>query len=535
MKYYLGLNNLRSIDMESPIELRPLTILLGKNTAGKSTFLRTIPLLRQSKEERLSSPIQWNGEYVDFENYDISVRKGRDKEGISFNFGVESLPIGELLRFTSSSPAPDLFPQLSTLQVLLNKHEDAVVRKKAKIEIPDLGLDLEINNSKDGRFGNICINQNPFPFDLATEKYKLDNGNLFSTILTSIWEGEEETPLLNHSFVTVFVDFLDRYIKDHISPNKITDEDSLLEVIKILQNPIISRERLNELENMATNAVVKKFFQSLRNSDATELDGICKLYVALATYEKLCDVWENLIKNSIYLGPSRVKFKRYNRVDEFETSEIFFDGRNLPSFLSKLESNQFEEFSDWLIELFGFGVGRERKNGHISILSIEEGLQPNLADTGYGISQILPIAAQIWWDSTKSRKISYQPRSIFRSKIDNEIKSYTESKLIAIEQPELHLHPAHQASLANLFVNAISKSNARKSGIRPIFVVETHSEALINRLGNLVGKGKISSDDIQVLIFSREGSGDSVVTNIHTSYFHEKGYLVEWPYGFFGY
>ena len=47
MKLYYGLENLRSIDLPS-VELRPLTILLGENNVGKSTVLRSIPLLKQN-------------------------------------------------------------------------------------------------------------------------------------------------------------------------------------------------------------------------------------------------------------------------------------------------------------------------------------------------------------------------------------------------------------------------------------------------------------------------------------------------------
>ena len=74
-----------------------------------------------------------------------------------------------------------------------------------------------------------------------------------------------------------------------------------------------------------------------------------------------------------------------------------------------------------------------------------------------------------------------------------------------------------------------------KSGIRPIFVVETHSEALVSRIGYLIKQGKISHKDVQVLVFSRNVEDSSVVSDIQESHFHKDGYLVNWPYGFFGY
>lgn len=48
-------------------------------------------------------------------------------------------------------------------------------------------------------------------------------------------------------------------------------------------------------------------------------------------------------------------------------------------------------------------------------------------------------------------------------------------RLIAIEQPELHIHPRLQAAIGDLFVESIQKNGHR-------FIIETHSEHLILRL-----------------------------------------------------
>lgn len=60
------IKNLRCFGDTGFIDLRPITILVGKNSAGKSTFARLFPLLRQSAEEDKRSPILWYGRLVDF-------------------------------------------------------------------------------------------------------------------------------------------------------------------------------------------------------------------------------------------------------------------------------------------------------------------------------------------------------------------------------------------------------------------------------------------------------------------------------------
>ena len=82
------------------------------------------------------------------------------------------------------------------------------------------------------------------------------------------------------------------------------------------------------------------------------------------------------------------------------------------------------------------------------ILTNESLNEVSLADVGYGIGQVLPIVLT----------------SMLRT-----------NTIIAIEQPELHLHPKMQANLADLFIKS-SKENGN------MFILETHSEHIVLRL-----------------------------------------------------
>lgn len=96
----------------------------------------------------------------------------------------------------------------------------------------------------------------------------------------------------------------------------------------------------------------------------------------------------------------------------------------------------------------------------------------------------------------------------------------------AIEQPELHLHPALQAKLVDVIVNIMQNSD---NDIR--FIIETHSETIINRLGNLIYKEKLNKDQVGVLIFNKELGDDD--TTVQFGNYDEEGYLENWPAGFF--
>lgn len=185
-------------------------------------------------------------------------------------------------------------------------------------------------------------------------------------------------------------------------------------------------------------------------------------------------------------------------------------------FLNSLSERQLEKFSHWVRELFGYGVNVNRESGHISINLEYDNETVNIIDTGYGVSQILPVLGQIWWSINRPNT---------RGNLD-----YSNT-ILAIEQPELHLHPAHQSLLADALASGINlySSNEEKS---LSYVIETHSEAMINRIGDLIFKGSLKKDDIQVLIFESDRN-DPSKTKIKTATFDDEGMLMDWPFGFF--
>jgi predicted ATPase len=97
----------------------------------------------------------------------------------------------------------------------------------------------------------------------------------------------------------------------------------------------------------------------------------------------------------------------------------------------------------------------------------------NLADLGFGISQLIPIILTC-------------------ANPDNK------GKLICIEEPETNLHPKFQSMLAEMFVDAHKTFNVQ-------FALETHSEYLIMKLQELVletsGNKKINHKNIILYYF----------------------------------
>ena len=71
---HVRIQNLRSLVDTGFVEIKPLTILLGSNSSGKSTFLRSFPLFKQSVSKPLREPISWfDDSLVDFGDYELSL------------------------------------------------------------------------------------------------------------------------------------------------------------------------------------------------------------------------------------------------------------------------------------------------------------------------------------------------------------------------------------------------------------------------------------------------------------------------------
>ena len=123
----------------------------------------------------------------------------------------------------------------------------------------------------------------------------------------------------------------------------------------------------------------------------------------------------------------------------------------------------------------------------------------NLADVGFGASQILPIIVQGFTSPPNAT--------------------------LLLEQPEIHLHPKAQCIMGDLLVDIAKTDNKR-------LIIETHSDLLIERVCKhilLRDETRISPEDIIIYYFepSREGTIVRPIT------VNENAQYENFPEGFF--
>lgn len=170
---------------------------------------------------------------------------------------------------------------------------------------------------------------------------------------------------------------------------------------------------------------------------------------------------------------------------------------------------------DYGDDLFGtlYGVLSALKNKEANLASIQElvlldrrtDTQVSHRDVGIGVSQVLPVLVSAY---------------------------ASQEKIIAIEQPEIHLHPALQAELGDVFIESAFAGNGNT------FLLETHSEHLILRILRRIrathrGTNEgipITHNDVAVLFVTTDKKGSKVV-NIPIT--EDGDFEQDWPEGFF--
>jgi len=100
-------------------------------------------------------------------------------------------------------------------------------------------------------------------------------------------------------------------------------------------------------------------------------------------------------------------------------------------------------------------------------LKTQQGRTSNLCDVGYGVSQILPLLVDFLLSKENSGFL--------------------------VQQPEVHLHPKAQAEFGTLIANLATKGRS--------FVVETHSDFILERIGLEIKMGNLKKENVVILFF----------------------------------
>ncbi|RKU15027.1 hypothetical protein C6501_07200 [Candidatus Poribacteria bacterium] len=228
--------------------------------------------------------------------------------------------------------------------------------------------------------------------------------------------------------------------------------------------------------------------------------------------ESIYRPWDVFKTLSVFsTSPIRSQPKRtYDPAREFDDPE----GSDIPMYLMRIEAIQKKEWEKLKQQLIEFGTSsglfqdiKIKNFGHslggpFQLQFKIRGPTSNIIDVGYGVSQILPILVQVLYPS-----IIQESRQTHISPIYS-----------LLQQPEIHLHPRAQAEFSSLLAKLANQGNQS-------FIIETHSDYMIDRARIEIRKGNIKPEDVSLIYFEPKGN----IVNVHNIGFDKMANMIGVP------
>jgi predicted ATPase len=200
---------------------------------------------------------------------------------------------------------------------------------------------------------------------------------------------------------------------------------------------------------------------------------------------------------SFRLPPDRTYYRKPN------ASKVGVNGDGYIDQIIKWEESDKEKYDELIEAVTEMGLfkniqANKMKGGRFELnVQVNENSElASLTDVGFGISQFLPI-------------------------IVADLQMGDDSCL-AISQPEIHLHPKIQATLGDYFCKQVNNTDKQ-------YIVETHSEYLINRMRLLIVKGELKPEDVKLYYMENDG----IKTTTYAIELTTDGQIKNAPQGFF--
>lgn len=215
------------------------------------------------------------------------------------------------------------------------------------------------------------------------------------------------------------------------------------------------------------------------------------------------DSWRDaaaaLLDEMIHLGPMRVGVQP-SYVEE-QPEKLGLDGRQAPQWL-RSDPELADAVGSWFQrEMGGWHLSLSRSSESFSLrVGMSQTMTTNLARAGEGLQQVLPVVVH----------------QLLRQ------RQGTGPFLDVIEHPDLHLHAAAQAPLADLFIDTALQD-------RGCLLVETHSEPILLRIQRRVAEGKLPHDQVALYFVDVTAEG----SRLRPVVIDANGEVDWWPDGVF--
>ena len=540
MNPIFSLKNFRSFGEEgADFELAPITVLTGCNSAGKSSLVKALLLLsKQSpkfiegiREARRIMDLSIDIDDARILRYqagsDIPANKPTTELKVSFKeLGLGGY--GKVLHHNSKD---------GVITITIRKwseylHEEVIIKRiyEAKNDILDEGKLKEFVIEKaDGTM--------IYKYFYNTGVNYFDSEDGYDECTIEWDERDDINPVLENC--NKFADVCE-YYKNNSFRDRFLKMKLGISVIKLIRKGELDKrlseveKRMKELEekygidqivehmSAYDEKLMSDWNKSLYSWDYHDLMGghkisdesVMKEYIeSLSEEERQARVQNNFlnlvindcidpwfVKDIAYIDSSSASVRRLYSVEDENKMCVA-----LSKLVKKGNSKTGDFVNKWLKEKFEIGdcieiEGAKEGVGVMAYLVKGED-RSLLADEGYGITQLIALLLQIENNINEYKRYN----TIWDEGVGRNVPYFLHS-FIAVEEPEVHLHPKYQSMLAEMFVEAYQKYKIH-------FIIETHSEYLIRKLQVMVAdkENALTANDVS-LNYVEKGK-DGVSTN----------------------
>ncbi|BEM23907.1 AAA family ATPase [Serratia marcescens] len=468
---------------EFDLSIKPLTILLGANSCGKSAIINSLLMLSQTVDTASisESALRLNGKKVGM-GESLNIIKDKNHDNIlSFSFEFDE---SKVIKKHLDSLKRDIIEA----HFMVTRFITQVCRQNKELLDKIYFITNDIDNIYfNGDTYNVRSLKKVASRLIAiiklyrNNKEKLKRGRPHSGFITKYVEDVSFkkmndcltgmvpisiTRLAAHKVKYSFkydrknsvlvISELSLFNKSKELIAKITREssDSIKLESEVIDNSILknSRKEITKLLNLDTFSFVRTDFTRVApvNYFNESSNPVASYFVRVlqASMAELMNELSDLNVN--HVSPLRAFPQRYYLLDKsIHHSQLnALDGTELAEVLKK--NPNIKDSINLLLAEFNIAVEVEKVNDIIHKITVnQEAVHLELTDVGFGISQVLPILVQAYLSPKYSITI--------------------------IEQPEIHLHPKMQAWLTDALIKIALSDNKR-------FLIETHSDALVRRL-----------------------------------------------------
>ena len=417
MIYSLSLQNFKSFCNLDTLSIKPLTILCGANSSGKSTILKSILTLKQSfSGSKTYDTLILNGELVNNGFFEDVAHNGcGDFFTISQSFFIKR-PFDKKGKMISRTVNVQTYKALRKIFLETREYPSS------------FNIDLSVTFRKNT---NSTFNHMPSIYEyiltittqtceqtiVSTVKLKRNIDDTFALTWINV-------PDVNHKMLTGEAKQCVAYFYDlqlgnaYVNAGSITSESNIVEVTAVLSNIYtLCKIAADQYQSIS-------FLGPLRQSPARAYTYTNEIF-SIGTMGEYTPFVLAQNKNKVINVA----------IPTTKNAKIVFQDEKM----TLLEATQF-----WL-NYMGVKPIDISQNSELIKLTIGNS---NIADVGFGISQLLPIIVE---------GLSILPE-----------------QTLILEQPEIHLHPSLQMKLIDFVISLVKKGKQ--------VILETHSDHIINRL-----------------------------------------------------